>query len=165
MKLLLAILLLLAFCSAETISTPETDIVGDPVDFLRGLLDGLGVKEDIEKLKKCLKDVEKLIDELKIALQYLKKMDPADLKKGLELMFSALMEFLANMKACADSGSVIYKLIHLITNANILSIVTHILMHPVAFVADIEQAIAGFARGDLYTAGKSIGDMLRIIFL
>jgi uncharacterized protein YjgD (DUF1641 family) len=153
-----------AICHADR-TTIEPHPRANAVDFFKGLFEGLGAKEDIEKFIKCMKEAEHIFEKIKEALQHLKKMNINDIKKGLSLLFSALKELFEMVKPCAETGSIIHKLINAITNANIAKIALHILMHPVAFVKDIEGAIEGFAKGDLFKAGKSIGDLLRIIFL
>ena len=167
MKIFVAILLVLAVSYAAQLkaSAPREEPKNGAIDFLKGFFEGLGVKEDIEKLMKCMKDVEKVLEKIKEALQHLRHININDLKKGLSLLFAAVKEFLQMLVPCAEGSSIIHKLINAITNVNIMKIVLHIITHPVQFVHDVESTIVCFAKGDLFCAGKGIGDLLRIIFL
>ena len=163
--IIFAILLTVALCQQPEFELkfhmPQSGIE----DFLKGFLEGLGVKEDIQKLLECLKGAEHVLEKIKEALEHLKHININELKKGLGLLFSALKEFLNVLKPCAATNSIIHKLINAITSVNIMKIVYHIITHPTAFVHDVESSIVCFAKGDLHCAGKGIGDLLRILFL
>ncbi len=172
MKILVVFCLAIMMCRADIageldlpMGSEEVTADNKVVEFLKGMIEGLGVKEDIEKFMKCIKEAEQVFAKIKEALEHLKHININELKKGLELLFEALKELFAMLKPCAETGSIIHKLISAITNANIAKIALHILMHPVQFVKDVESTIVCFAKGDFHCAGKGIGDILRIMFL
>jgi DNA-binding transcriptional regulator GbsR (MarR family) len=140
--------------------------VGDPAqDFLKGFLEGLRVKEDIEKMMKCIKSFEHLIQKLTEAFKYLTKINLGDLMKGLKILFDAITQFLREIKPCAESSSIINKLIHLISNAHLMKIALKIITHPVEFIRDVESCIRCLTQKNFFCVGKSLGDILWIIFL
>ena len=102
-----------------------------PIDIIKGLLDGCGLKEDIENIKKCLKDLQPIINQLKEAIKILIHIKPKDIKKLKEGLkkFIAAIKALANMIApCAKEGSAIWKIIKLIKNCNIAMIIKNALL-------------------------------------
>ncbi len=144
---------------------PKMESDADAIDFLKGFIEGLGINEDIEKIKNCAQGVEDLVEKIKEALPYLRNMNPADLKQGLAILFEGLKLFLYKLKACVDSGSTLWKLRNLISSANLPKIVFQIMSHPVQFLSDVKNGVECFASGDWYCGGKAIGDILKIIFL
>ena len=173
MKVIIFVLIAaLAFCQTVEDSfadpMPVIDTVNSPIDFFIGIIEGLGIKEDIEKLKECIHNIKnfgEIVEKIKEALHHLKNLNPVELKKGFELLFSALLQLFTTVQPCLHEGSILKKLISLLMSANIMKIVLSILAHPIAFVKDVVQAIECFAKGDFHCAGVAIGSILRIIFL
>ena len=173
MKVIIFVLIAaLAFCQTveDSFADPmaEIETVKSPIDFFIGIFEGLGIAEDIEKLKECIRNIRnfgEIIDKIKEALQHLKNLNPTELKKGFELLFSALLQLFSTVQPCLHEGSIIKKLISLLMSANIMKIVLAIIAHPIAFVKYVVQAIECFAKGDFHCAGFAIGSILRIIFL
>ena len=167
-----AIFVSVALCYPTSVADPMPEIEPVPekalIDFLNGLLDGFGIKEDIEKLKKCLQiysEFQKFIQQLQEALEHLKNMNFNDLKIGIELLFKAVSGLFAAISPCLQAGSMIKKLITMITSANIVKIVLSILSHPIGFTKDVVNAISCLSKGDYYCAGHAVGDILRIVLL
>ena len=160
---LIVALLVLAVCKAEV--AVEEQATNPVEEFFKGFIEGLGINEDIKILMKCVSGAEKALEKIAEALKYIIKTNIEDLKKGLALLFEAVTELLNMITPCIQSSALIKKLITAITNVNILKLVYHILTHPFAFISDVQKAIEGFSKGDMYKAGKAIGDILRILFL
>lgn len=167
MKVLLVILLLTAVLAKCPCKHDDSDAaVGTPaIDFVKGFLEGIGEKGDINKLLQCLKDLESIFEEIKEALEHLKHMNIQEIIKGVTLLIDAVHKFIAMIKPCTDGFEVIKKLIAAMAHPDIKKIAMHIMMHPAEFIHDITEAIGCFTAKDYHCIGKDIGDMLRLMFL
>lgn len=67
----------------------------DPVtDFLKGFLEGLNEKGDVEDLLKCVKNAEKIINEIIDAIKIIAKGDIGHIIEGITKLLAALNELL-----------------------------------------------------------------------
>eukprot|EP01022_Parablepharisma_sp_SALTPOND_P014113 TRINITY_DN1899_c0_g1_i1.p2 TRINITY_DN1899_c0_g1~~TRINITY_DN1899_c0_g1_i1.p2 ORF type:complete len:523 (-),score=82.97 TRINITY_DN1899_c0_g1_i1:4803-6371(-) len=137
----------------------------DPVEFLKGLLEGLNEKGDVNKLLKCVKDIEKIIDKIIEAIQYIQHMDPTNLIKGITLLLEAVNELMTVITPCAQGFEQIERLIDAIAHVDIVKLVFKILANPGPFVQDVMDCVDAFNKGDFHRAGKDIGDLLYRLFL
>lgn len=138
----------------------------DPaLEFIKGFLKGIGEEKGVENLVKCIKELEKIWDEILEALEHLKKMTFAEIVKGLTMLFNAVKEFMAMLTPCTEGYEKLKKLIYEIAHPDIMKIAMRIMMHPAEFIADITKAISCFQSLDYNCAGQAVGDLLRIMFL
>ncbi len=167
MKFLLVALLVAAVVAEQpfAIDLPQEALKNEALDFLKGFLEGIGEKGDINNLQKCLKDLEGVFKKLKEALEHLKKMKLPDIIQGLTLLFEGVREFMGMLKPCSEGFEKIKKLIAAVAHPDIRKIAMHILMHPTAFLKDVTGAIGCFEKKDFHCAGKDIGDLLKLMFL
>ena len=173
MKVLLCVILIaVAFCHDSYVVSlaDSSEPTGENLyDFIRGFYDGLGVKEDLEKIRECLKqfenEFEKFVIHVQEAMEHLKKMTFGELKIGLELLFSAVTEFFTKILSCFGEESFIRKLIRIISGANIVKLIAAILLHPVLFTEYVLGCIIMFAQKDYYRAGKAVGAIFHILFM
>ena len=135
------------------------------VDFLKGFLEGLNEKGDINELLKCVKDLEHIISKIIEAINYIKKMDIGNLMKGLTLLFEAITELLNVLKPCTQGFEQIKKLIEAFAHIDIMKIIFKILANPGPYIQDVTDAIDAFQKNDGHRAGKDIGDILYRLFL
>eukprot|EP01022_Parablepharisma_sp_SALTPOND_P018570 TRINITY_DN304_c0_g1_i8.p3 TRINITY_DN304_c0_g1~~TRINITY_DN304_c0_g1_i8.p3 ORF type:complete len:467 (-),score=106.78 TRINITY_DN304_c0_g1_i8:39-1439(-) len=145
------------------LSRLETD--NKVVDFLKGFLEGLNEKGDINELLKCVKNIEHIIDKIIEALEYIKKKDPTNLIKGLTMLFEAITELMNILKPCSDGFEQIKKLFEAIQHIDIVKLVFKILANPGPYIQDVMDCIDSFKRGDFHRAGKDLGDFLYRLFV
>eukprot|EP01022_Parablepharisma_sp_SALTPOND_P031681 TRINITY_DN8128_c0_g1_i1.p2 TRINITY_DN8128_c0_g1~~TRINITY_DN8128_c0_g1_i1.p2 ORF type:complete len:234 (+),score=19.30 TRINITY_DN8128_c0_g1_i1:226-927(+) len=165
MKLLLAFLLVTAVLAEQQSTLPVEEVNSNAFEFVKGFLEGIGEKGDINKLLHCIKDLEHIFAEIKEALEYLKKMKLPDIIHGLTLLFNAVREFVGMLKPCTEGFEVLKHLISEMIHPNIRKIAMHIIMHPGKFIHDITEAIACFGKHDYHCAGRHVGGLLKIMFL
>jgi len=137
----------------------------DPIEFIKGLLEGLNEKGDINELLKCVKDIEHIVLKIMEAIEYIKKMDPLNLIKGITMLLEAVTELMNSLAPCASGFEQIKKLIDAISHLDIMKLVFKILGNPSPFIADVMDAIDAFNAGDSHRAGRDIGDLLYKMFL
>ena len=162
MKGFIVLLAIFALCFAKAEPVPEADKL---FELVRGLLAGLNEKGDINALVACLKGGEEIFVKIKQALEYLKNKNPDDLKKGLLLLFEAMRSLLDMLKPCMGGFEILLRLAQELLNPNIGKIIMKILTHPGTFFVDVVKALVCFIGGDYFCVGKSLGDILRFIFL
>jgi predicted transcriptional regulator len=134
-------------------------------DFLKGFLEGINEKGDINILLRCVKDIEKIVEKIMLALSYIMNKDPINLIKGLTLLFEAVGELLEVIRPCSDGFEQIKKLLEAFKKIDILKLVFKILSNPGPYIQDVVNCIEAFKKGDAYTAGKCLGDFLYRLFL
>ncbi len=135
------------------------------IALVRGLLEGINEHGDINKLMACLKGGEDIFDKIKQALEYFKKKDINNVTKGLEILFDAMRELLNMLRPCMDGFDQLKRLLDALMHPDIKKIVMRIITHPGEFFVDAAKALVCFLSADFHCVGKSIGDMLRFIFL
>lgn len=143
----------------------EEELRSNAVDFMKGFIEGIGEKGDIEKLLKCLKDLESIFNKIKEALNELKHINLQNLIKGLTMLFSAVRELMEMIKPCSEGFETIKKLIQAIAHPDIKKIAMKILMHSGQFIGHVTEAIKCFGTQNYHCAGKAVGSLLKIIFL
>eukprot|EP00826_Nyctotherus_ovalis_P058712 TRINITY_DN8095_c0_g2_i1.p1 TRINITY_DN8095_c0_g2~~TRINITY_DN8095_c0_g2_i1.p1 ORF type:complete len:189 (+),score=62.05 TRINITY_DN8095_c0_g2_i1:104-670(+) len=134
-------------------------------DFIIGLIEGLGLTEDVENIKKCLKDIAPLLEKVKEALYLIIHLNIGDMQKGLVQLIEAVDQILALVKPCAKETKVIIKLIALLKSLDVMVVISRIMGNVPRFMVAINDAIRGYISGDMYLAGKAIGKVLGIILL
>ena len=132
------------------------------------MLEGCGFKEDIENIKKCLKNLQPIINQLKEAVNILIHINIKDLKKIKEGIkkFIAAIKALANMIApCAKEGSALWKIIKLIKNCNVIMIIKNVVTHIPKIIEGAKEIGSGIAQKNDYKIGHGIGVIVRAILL
>lgn len=137
----------------------------DAVAFIKGFLEGINEKGDINELLKCVKNLEQIVNKIIESIQYIKKMDFMNLIKGITMLIESVGELLNILKPCSSGFEQIKKLISAIGKIDIVKIVFKILHDPGPFVQDVVGAIDAFKNQQFQVAGKCIGDLLYRLFL
>lgn len=140
-------------------------VANPAMDFLKGFLEGIGEKGDINKLLQCLKDMEGIFKKIIEALQHIKNMKLEEIIKGVTMLIEAIREFMTMLKPCAEGFEQLKKLINAIAHPDIKKIAMRILMHPGEVIKDITQAIGCFGKKDYHCAGQGVGKLLHVLFL
>jgi uncharacterized protein YjgD (DUF1641 family) len=135
------------------------------VEFLKGFLEGINEKGDINELMKCIKGGEDIIKKIIDAIKLIKTMNPAKVLEGVKMLIEAVKALFEMIKPCMDGFEELKKLYNAIIHANITEIVKKILAHPVQFITLITQAVEAFGKKDYHGAGKAIGKLLELMFL
>ncbi len=139
-----------------------TENLGDNkvIDFLRGFLEGLNEKGNVNDLLKCVKDIESILVKVQQAMEYIKKNNTMDLIRGITMLIEAVSALLNTIRPCAEGFEQIKKLFDAIGHIDIIKLVFKVLSEPSRYIEDVKKCINGFNTGDFYTAGKCLGDFL-----
>ena len=159
MKVFLAILALVAICSAKPqVNNPATD-------FVNGFLVGVHETKQIEDLLKCMSDMDPILKKIEAAINHLVKFNFQELMEGLKLLKEAMFDFVNMLTPCLQGFEQLQKLFEAMKNWDFSTIINKILKNAVLFLADIMECWNAFKSHDHYAVGKGIGDILYNIFL
>ena len=162
MKVLLAILALLAICSAVPLA-PQADI--PPIAYTKGFLAGIHETKSIDDLLKCLSNMDPIFEKLKQAMEHFMKFTLDEIMVGLKLLKEAMYDCKEMFGPCFEGFEQLKKLEEAMKNWDIVKIATKILTNAIPFIRDIKECISGFQTGDYFLAGKATGDIQYRIFL
>ena len=138
----------------------------DPVfNFIKGFLEGVNEKGDVNELLKCLKDVEPIINEIIEAVQLILTMKIENIIKGVTLLVQAVTKLINLLQPCTSGFEQLEKLIEAIINTNIMKIITKIIANIGKFIEDFTTCFEAFKSGDFEKAGKAIGDVFFRLYL
>ena len=138
------------------------DIPENGREFLKGLLDGLGVIDDIKNFEKCIQNFNQIIEKLKAIVELLKKINIHNVKEVAAKLIEIGRAIGTLLAPCVKEGTVLAKILMLIKNANLAMIAKNILLHLPRFIEAAKLAITGVTSGNYYNAGVGLGRMLRI---
>ena len=140
--------------------------VADPMyEFLRGFLEGINEKGDIKKLLECLNDLQPIVNEIIEALKLIMTMNISNVVKGVTMLVEAVTKFIKVLEPCSEGFTQLEKLLEAIINVDINKVVQKIIKDPMHYISDIYEWVAAFLKGDFYTAGKNLGDIVYRLFL
>ena len=143
-------------------STLESNLV---LDFIKGFLEGVNEKGDVNELLKCLKDVEPLINQIIEAIQLILTMKIENIMKGVTLLIQAVTELINLLQPCSKGFEQLEKLIEAIFNTDIMKIIMKIIANLPKFIEDFTIIIQAFNSGDFEKAGKALGDIFFRLYL
>ena len=135
------------------------------MDFIKGFLEGINEKGDVNKILECIKDIEPIIGEVIKAIQMIVKFNIHDLIEGVKLLIKAVSEIMQAIHPCAEGFEQVKKLIVALTHVDIMKIIGKIMKNPAAFLADFMDLLTSFKTGDFHKAGKDLGDIFLRLFL
>lgn len=152
------------------LATTADALEGNPViDFVTGFLQGIHETKTIEDLVKCMKNADKIIqqitDGVQLIIKGLKKLNVDTIMKGLNMIFDAIYDLEKMLLPCLKEYTQFIKLIQNIRKAQLLKIIFKILENPDAFIEDFTDLLESIENGDYLQAGSDLGDILYRLFL
>eukprot|EP01022_Parablepharisma_sp_SALTPOND_P018568 TRINITY_DN304_c0_g1_i5.p2 TRINITY_DN304_c0_g1~~TRINITY_DN304_c0_g1_i5.p2 ORF type:complete len:610 (-),score=120.31 TRINITY_DN304_c0_g1_i5:36-1865(-) len=166
MKVFLIFLAILAVASAKPYHLDiEVSSDSDFVAFMKGFLEGINEHGDINKLMKCIRSGEQIMNKIKTALEYIAKKDIGSIITGVTMLIDAVRQLLDVMTPCMEGFNQLKRLVNAISHADIKKIAMKILLHLTEFISEVVSAIGCFQSGDFHCAGKNVGTILRKLFL
>ena len=174
MKAILALLTLFVICSARLIY-PEADIQADRIradnndgfhieDFLRGLLEGLNEKGDVNDLLKCTQGLEDAVNKVTEAFKLIGKRSFEYILAGIIMLVQAVKEIMNILKPCSDGYAQFKKLVVAMQKTKPIQLVMRVLADLNTYITLIEDFIKTITRQD-FQAGKDLGQILDKLYL
>ena len=138
----------------------------DPVfDFIKGFLEGLNEKGDVNELLKCLKDIEPIMNKIIEAIQLIMTMKIENIISGVVMLVQAVTDLINILQPCSAGFEQLEKLIEAIFNTDIMKIITKIMANLPKFIEDFTICVQAFLSGDFEKSGKALGDVFFRLYL
>jgi hypothetical protein len=135
------------------------------VEFLKGFLEGINEKGDINKLLKCVKGGEEIINKIIDAVKLIKTLHPANILKGIKELIAAIKLMHDMLQPCLEGFAQLKKIFDAVAHAKIQDVIKKIIAHPDQFIAKIVIIIKCGTSKDYNCAGKALGELLVLLFL
>lgn len=164
--------LFVVFIAATEYQPEEFQLENDAAnfkDFIKGFLEGIGIKNGIEEILKCAKEEgEAIIKKVQEAISHFKHINIIHIQeiiKGLKCLVEAVHMIISMIGDCGKNVKEIIKLINAIKNINWMSLAYHVIKNAPSIIKDIASLVSAFAKKDLYAAGKALGDLVKKIIV
>ena len=169
MKVLLLVCVILAtFVQADLDPTPREITVDDYILIVKGLLEGLNVKADMNKIIQCIDHVPAAVHVLIDAINRIKDMNIHNIKEMVEAIIQiigALREIVDDILPCAESSEEIKKLIEKFTHIDFNKIFENLMMKLIKIVPEIMDAKKAIDDKRWEDFGKKVGKAIYILLL
>ena len=134
-------------------------------EFIAGLIYGLIGKDDLPELQKCLKDSEKLDQEISEAIADFSKGDFQDVLKGVEVIGEIIKELPQDLQDCGDIQDDVAKIEQWAAQfANPITLVTKLTTNLLKNWSQVAQEVnkteTDFKDSDFYDAGDDVAEIV-----
>lgn len=155
MKIYLALLLLLPLSQASNEHGRF-----NAFEFLKGFLEGLNEKGDINKLVHCIRNVDDIAEKIVHALELIITGDIREIFEGVRLLVESVQEYINTIIPCAKGFHQIIRLFKKLHRLEI-RVIFHKIIQNADFYRDlIEKCIDAFRKNEYKLAGKYLGQFL-----
>lgn len=138
------------------------------IKLLKGLLTGLNVQNDVEKILKCVEKVPDAVEKILLAIQQLKKIEITNILEVVEAiksLINAVKEVLKELGVCAESVKEIKELIEKLSKIDLTKIIGQITKHVFEIIAAVMDAKKAWEKEDFETFGLKVGEILFMILI
>ena len=167
--ILFAFAILAAFVQADLDFTPRDGItVEDYILMVKGLLEGLNIKQDMNKIIQCIDHVPAAVHVLIEAIKKIKNLDIHNILQIVEAIIQtigALREIVDDILPCAESSEELKKLIDKFTHIDFDKIFQQLLMKLIKIVPEIMDAKKAIDEKRWEDFGKKVGKSIYILLL
>ena len=137
----------------------------DILEFLKGLIKGLDDEGDAKLLLKCLKNADEFAEKMNQATILIKKMEIADIVKGLNIILGLLKQFSQAFKPCASDFDKIDDLIRAIRVADPSKMTFRIVSNQDVAIQLMNEYIISYSAKRVRTIGIYFGKILSFLLL
>eukprot|EP00826_Nyctotherus_ovalis_P011675 TRINITY_DN1303_c0_g1_i1.p1 TRINITY_DN1303_c0_g1~~TRINITY_DN1303_c0_g1_i1.p1 ORF type:complete len:283 (-),score=36.67 TRINITY_DN1303_c0_g1_i1:146-994(-) len=163
MKTYLVLLLLLPLSQASV--QPMERGRCDAFEFLKGFLEGLNEKGDINKLIHCIRNIDDIAEKIVRALELIIAGDIREIFEGVRLLVEGVQEYINTIVPCAKGFHQIKRLFKKLQRLEIRVIFHKIIQNAEFYRNLIEKCIDTFRKKEYKLAGKHLGQLLFLLFL
>lgn len=163
MKVLAFLLCLLTVSQARVEPEPMTG--NNVVDFITGLMEGLNEGGDIKKLIECIKDADKLIEDIINALKLIETKEIDQIIIGVTKLVKAVKTLFEMFEPCAEGFEQLKKLMKALKNLNLEKLIVKVISNLDKIITLVKNCVKFFKEKNFKEAGKSLGALLLLLFL
>ena len=133
-------------------------------DFLRGFLEGLNEKGDINELMKCANGLEDAIKKIIEAFKLILTKTLDNILSGVIILVQAVKEILTILNPCSEGFTQIKKLVEAVKKVNLIKVAMRILADLTTYINLVKDFIDNI-NFHSQQAGKDLGEFLYRLFL
>lgn len=135
------------------------------IDFIRGLLEGINEKRNIEELLLCIEKVEPVLQKIMEAIELILNFNLQDIIEGVKMFVSAIKELMKVLEPCSKGYEQIEKLIKEIANTDLNIVIVRVLGNYETFLQLLNAALSHFLKKNFKELGLTFGKILEKLFL
>ncbi len=138
------------------------------VKLVKGLLKGLNVNNDVEKVLKCVEKVPDVVAIIEMALETIKKFDIKNIGEIVQAfvkIFDAVKKLLSDLSVCAETVTELKAIIEKLSNLDVKKILTYVMGNFMQLIADVVGAKSAWEAKDFEAFGTHIGNIVYRVLL
>ena len=165
----MCVLLLVASIECSQLEVREIT-VEDYIKMVKGMLEGMNVKHDMDKIVKCMDHVPEVVHLIIAAIEKIKNIDikHLDIRLIVELIVQivgAVREIIQSILPCAETSEEFKKLIEKFSHLDFNKIIQNVMGNIFLIIADLGKLQEALQKAQYEDLGKAIGDVLFLVFL
>lgn len=140
----------------------------DYIKLLKGLLKGMNVNKDVEKIIKCADKVPDALLEILAAIEEIKRFDINHINEfilSVLKLITSIKNILKELGVCGESIEEIKAIIEKLSNIDIGIVIEKITQNFFGIIINIKEAIDAWTDAEYETFGLKIGEVIFIILL
>ena len=169
MKIFLLALVVLAVTAQCNLRVTSDEIdLDDYIKFVKGLLEGMDVKHDMEKILKCIDNVPEAFHMIIALIEKIKHIDIRNIKEVVEIIVQivgAVREVIDDILPCVNSIDEIKKIIEKLSHIDFNKIIANFIANLYQITMDVMAAKTALENQDYELFGKKLGHVLYMLFL
>jgi len=135
------------------------------LEFMKGFLESIKEKTDIEQLDKCLKDLSSVLIIIAEGLEDIKTKHVSNMISGVNALIKKLKEIMNMIKPCWKTFDKLQNLNNMLKSVEPLKAVLKMLHSIHTYIWIIDAYLKGLKEGAYKEVGKQLGDLAYILFL
>lgn len=132
---------------------------------IKGFLTGIQETGDFSKLKDCIKEGDKIIANIKEACELISTIKSTEVTKGLKVLITGLQSLFEMLKPCTQGFTQLLRLVNEVAKADIQRLVRKVLASPGSYFHLAMNVLEALDDKKPEIAGKSLGIMVKNLFL
>eukprot|EP01022_Parablepharisma_sp_SALTPOND_P014831 TRINITY_DN205_c1_g1_i1.p1 TRINITY_DN205_c1_g1~~TRINITY_DN205_c1_g1_i1.p1 ORF type:complete len:588 (-),score=52.20 TRINITY_DN205_c1_g1_i1:3719-5482(-) len=148
-----------------TYAEEESEAEPNFFEFTKGFLAGIKEEEDVNKLKNCLKNGDRILIGFRTSFEHSKTISFQNLLNGIRLMVVTTRQYLNDLTPCMKDFQKLKLLKEGVANPNITFIVEHLIKIPEKFLGHVLRAIGCYRFNDAKCVGNETGHILHSLFM
>ena len=135
---------------------------------LTGLLKGLNVQKEVEKILKCVENVPEAVERIQLAILEMKKIDIMHISTVVEAfkgLINAVKDALKELGVCTQTVPEIKELIQKLSDVDVNKIMTQITKHIWEIIGEVFEAKKAWEKLDYEQFGLRVGNVLYLVLI
>jgi len=140
----------------------------DYIKLVQGLLKGMNVKNDVEKIIKCIANVPDIVNQIGTVIEMLKNIDLEHIKEIVDAImkiFAIVKDVMVDLSTCAETVSELKVIVEKLSKLNLEKIMERVTQQMFRIVYDVMGTKDAWERKLYDKAGEYLGDVIYRLLL